>query len=346
MRHPINSKFKIRAFFTGGLFIFLSLCFHTLHAVQPASPGGSNYAWYNLTQPAPLGMNCRENYGIIKNYQNAGVRTTVQTQLQQMRANGQNRLRIPIYHMRNASGGTLLDSNGGDLSTYDKTSLTLFLSDIKAAGFHEILVGFFPVGGNNPLDWTSWSENLFLENRDLIFNLHPIIDAAKIPYRIDLMNEGAPASHQTILKQYMSRLWVDYNVEFEQNGKNKTVGFSFAAGGHTAGTVNTSTAVNRYNTAADIYAASGYGAPYVLDMHIYADIKNVLEAVNGAMTLRGDGTGLIIGETYYNNTSTWSDIQAASVGRTIWHVYQWPLSTSFGCDGHVDITPPTQYMYY
>ncbi|MEM8930237.1 MAG: hypothetical protein AAGE94_03635 [Acidobacteriota bacterium] len=313
-------------------------------AVQPVSPGGSNYAWYDLTastQPAPPGPNCREPFGVLKNYQNPGVRAIVQGQLAQMRANGQHRLRIPIFHRNNAQGGTLLRSNGGNLSSHDRTSLALFLSDVNVAGFSEILVGFFPIGPNSPLGWTSWNEPMFQENWNLIYNLRPLIAGAGIQYRIDLMNEGAPASHQTQLRQYVWKLWINYNLRF---GKADTVGFSVAAG--TSNPLDTATVVNRYNTTRDIYDSTSYGPPYLWDVHLYDSPGLKLQALDQAMNARGDSSSLIIGETFYDDAATWSAIQSTYVSRTVWHIYQWPLTPNRGCDGHVDITPPTQYRYW
>ncbi len=327
--------------------IFLGTLILTLkiaYAAQPVSPGGSNYAWYKIdatTQPALPGVNCRENYGILKNYQKANVRNIVIGQLQQMKANGQDRLRIPILHAHDAQGGTLLVSNGGNLSMYDRESLRLFLSDIKNTGFREILIGFFPVGQNSPSNWPTWNEVIFQENWNLIFRLHPIIAGAGISYRIDLGNEGAPANHQTMLKEYVKKLWINYNIVF---GKADTVGFSLAS--DTGNPLDINTVVDRYNTTTDIYISTGYGSPYVWDIHFYNNLKGKYNALDNAMTARGDTASIIIGETFYNDPTIWSEIQQINTSRTIWHVYQWPLTRSMGCDGHVDITPPLNYSYY
>jgi hypothetical protein len=55
--------------------------------------GGSDYGWYQLDSPC-----IREPYGVVYNYDTATA--TIDAQLQQMYANGQRRLRIPIYFAR------------------------------------------------------------------------------------------------------------------------------------------------------------------------------------------------------------------------------------------------------
>jgi hypothetical protein len=77
--------------------------------------GGSNYGWYNL------GPNCdREPYGVVYNYDTATA--TINAQLQQMYNNGQRRLRIPIFHARGISSGTIMDSTGGNLAPQFQTN--------------------------------------------------------------------------------------------------------------------------------------------------------------------------------------------------------------------------------
>ena len=89
--------------------------------------GGSNYAWYYLGSPCN-----REPYGVVYNYNTATA--TIDAQLQQMYANGQRRLRIPIYHARGVNTGTVMDSTGGTLAPQFMTNLTNLLAAVKSAG--------------------------------------------------------------------------------------------------------------------------------------------------------------------------------------------------------------------
>lgn len=302
-------------------------------AFAPVNPGGSNYAWYKLG--SDVGLNCREPYGIIKNYHIKGVRSVVKSQLKLMRGNGQIRLRIPIYHMRNPGGGTILNSAGGNLSSQHRTNLKDFLADIKTAGFVEVEVGFFPQSLNNPATWDAsnlgWQESRFQENWNLIVSLRPIIIGSSLHYRIDLMNEGAPANNQKQVKKYVFKLWWNYNFIF---GKTDTVGFSIIA------EVGTS----RYDNMVSEMNRTGFGLPYLWSVHVYDNITNALQNLSAHQSSAGDNRSWVIGETYYNDSATDSALSAASLRRTVWHVYQWPLTKNKGCDGHVDVTP-LNYRY-
>ena len=66
---------------------------HTTSPPPTVALGGSDYGWYQLDSPC-----IREPYGVVYNYDTATA--TIDAQLQQMYANGQRRLRIPIYFAR------------------------------------------------------------------------------------------------------------------------------------------------------------------------------------------------------------------------------------------------------
>lgn len=334
-----------------------------LHAADPIDVGGSNYAWYNINESVINNngdQNCRENFGIIANYHQQHVRSTVRQQLTAMFDNGQRRLRVPIFHATDLSTGTVLRSTGGNLQPQDRENLTSFLTDIRTAGFQEILVGFFPISQSSPKNWyrefgtsnpavKTWFYNssAMQENWNLIRNLRPIIVNVGIDYKIDLRNEGAAASNQPIDRQYASDLWSLYNSSF---GKNDTVGFSVATGSIAESTnpdpnVRGNLAVDRYTVMSQVYAETGYGAPLVWDFHAYDFLNSKISKVDAAMTAVGDNTDIIIGETFYQDTTTRSAIQNLNTSRDILAVYAWPVTTARGCDGHVDIAFPEEYIY-
>jgi hypothetical protein len=128
--------------------------------------GGSDYGWYQLDSPC-----IREPYGVVYNYDTATA--TIDAQLQQMYANGQRRLRIPIYFARGIDSGTIMDSTGGNLSSRFRANLTGLLAAIKATGFEEIEISFNPQSDNLPIQWTTFSSDYFQENWTLIQNLRP-----------------------------------------------------------------------------------------------------------------------------------------------------------------------------
>lgn len=329
---------KIIIYLTASLLMTLGA--GSAHALKTRSPGGSNYAWYSLNapyQPAPVtGQNCREPYGIIANYHLSNVRSTVLSQLSLMHQNGQRRLRIPVFHGRNLNTGTVMSSTGGDLSSTHRQNLTQFLNDIRNAGFVEIMVSFHPIGAaNDPTQWSSWSESGFQENWNLIYNLRPIIAGANILYRIDLMNEGAPTSGQTQLREYVRRMWGNYNYRF---GKADTVGFSIIGDN-----------VNRYQTMRSTMLSTPYGLPYLYSVHFYenAVAGNAITALHQAMSSRGDSQGWIIGEVLYQDMPTLSKLSSLNLGaRPVFFVLQWPITRGRGCDGHADVAPPSDFTVY
>jgi len=343
----------------------VALCFigSQIQAADPVNIGGSNYAWYNIDSSVISNnqqRNCREQFGIIANYHQQNVRNTVKQQLKTMFNNGQRKLRVPIFHSNDQTTGTVLKSTGGNLSGRDRGNLKNFLADIKAAGFNEILVGFFPVSKSNPHNWYRefgtndttnktryYNSAMLQENWNLIKNLRPIITSANINYKIDLRNEGAAASNQWVARQYASELWAYYNAAY---GKSDTIGFSVATGSKAEAanpdrSVIGNLAVDRYTTMKRVYNESGYGAPNIWDFHFYSDLDRKFAKLDAAMIANNDNTNIMIGETHYQDTTTLSHIQNIRTSRKILAIYAWPVTTSARCDGHVDVPYPAQYLY-
>ncbi len=305
--------------------------------------GGSNYGWYDLN-------GCdREPYGVLKNYHTK--KAIIDQQLADMRAAGQARLRIPIYHMRGGHwNGTILNSSGGDLSSQMRTNLTNLLAAIKQAGFSEIEVGFFPQGDNYPpgwnrnSSWTSWHESYFQENWNLIYRLQPIIANAGILYRIDLMNEGsAPSSYlgpnipyHPTWSEYARKLWINYNLRFS---KSTTLGFSIPVKTH-----DIAARVNHLNY---IYSSN---LPYLYDLHLYDNVLQGFLAADSEFDAIGlANPGWIIGETWYNDATAANDIKIGMNpwlgNRTVHYVTQWPLERNASCS-NVSVAPPLQFQNY
>ncbi len=292
--------------------------------------GGSNYGWYNL------GPSCnREPYGVVYNFNTAAA--TINAQLQQMYANGQRRLRIPIYHARGINSGTVMDSTGGNLAPQFQTNLANLLASIKAAGFLEIEVSFHPQSNNNPLEWTTFSNDYFQENWSLIQNLRPIIAAAGIPYHLDLMSEGIPPLGYDALLQYDQMLWNDYVSAF---GKADTLGFSIIADSAHVGQVST------------VYGPSAFGdqgSPQLFDVHIYDETGNSFATAFTALSSQGyQGVPWIIGEAFYNDAAeaTAQRQQANSTGQQVLYLTQWPLTSDESCSNAVNVAPPADFSNY
>lgn len=297
----------------------------------PAGPlhaGGSNYDFYNLT-----GGCDREPYGVIDSF-NAG-RDTITAQLHQMYDAGQRRLRIGIFHQHAPDSGTVMDSSSGDLSPVDRQQLTDLLAAVRAAGFQEIDVVFMPLGADDPHSWSSMNESAYQEDWGVISRLHPLIAAAGIPYRIDLLNEGMPMSDQPALRAYTQRLWADYTAAF---GSADTVGFSM-----------TVWIADRVTQMSAVY---GSNPPSVFELHLYGDSWNGDEyqqfvEADQKMTALGYHQPWIIGETYFDDGTAADGIRRAiaDTGRTVQYLTQWPLTRAQKC-ADVDQAPPVPFDAY
>ena len=298
---------------------------------DPAGPletGGSNYDFYNLT-----GGCDREPYGVIDRFDTA--RDTITAQLSQMYDAGQRRLRIGIFHQHGPDSGTVMDSSTGDLSPVDRQQLVELLAAVKSAGFQEIEVAFLPIGADDPHDWWGMSESSYQEDWGVISRLHPLIAAAGLPYRIDLLNEGMPMSDQPVLRSYAQRLWADYTAAY---GSADTVGFSMT--------------VWIADRATQLAAVYGSNPPSVFDLHLYGDSWNGDEHsqfvdADQKMNSLGYHQPWIIGETYFDDATAADGISRAiaETGRQVLYLTQWPLTRTQACSD-VDQAPPVTFAAY
>ncbi|MGC2637071.1 MAG: hypothetical protein WA294_07815 [Acidobacteriaceae bacterium] len=307
----------------------------TTHITPPstAALGGSDYGWYQLDSPC-----IREPYGVVYNYDTATA--TIDAQLRQMYANGQRRMRIPIYFAGGINSGTIMDSTGGNLSSRFRANLTNLLTAVKAAGFVEIEVSFNPQSNNQPITWTTFSSDYYNENWTLIQNLRPIIAASGIPYHTDLLNEGilplASGGYAALL-QYDQMQWNDYVAAY---GGSDTLGFSIIADAAHANSVST------------VYGASAYGnhgAPPLFDVHIYDETGISFATAYSSLASQGyTGVDWIIGEAYYNDAAEAASLrqQITSTGQTVLYLTQWPLTSGQSCSPDVDVAPAANFANY
>jgi hypothetical protein len=332
---PKSSPSAIKLF--AALALFLA-CLHcgsgssSNHLSPPlaAGLGGSNYAWYHLDPPCT-----REPYGVIYNYDTATA--TINSQLQLMYNNGQRRLRIPIYFARGLNSGTIMDSTGGNLAPQFQTNLANLLAAIKAAGFVEVEVGFFPQSNNNPVQWATFSSDYFQENWSLIQNLRPIISAAGIPYHLDLMNEGIPPPGYAPMLQYDQMLWNDYVSMF---GSSDTLGFSIIADSAHLPQVSA------------VYGPSAFGSngsPQLFDVHIYDETGASFATAFSSLNTQGYGAvPWIIGEAFYNDATEAAALrqEANSTGQKVSYLTEWPVTADRSCSPDVNVAPPADFSNY
>src|SRR4051812_20033890 len=114
------------------------------------SSGGSNYYFYKIdykVEEPPI------YHGVIAKFHEPEATRTITAQLQQMYANGQRRLRLPILHGNGLDDGINMNSAGGNLDTQSRTNLRDLLALIRGTGFHELQFSFHPQWNNDPLRW-------------------------------------------------------------------------------------------------------------------------------------------------------------------------------------------------
>lgn len=290
--------------------------------------GGSNYNWFHIE-------GCqREPYGVVANYHI--FRNEIDAQLKEMAAAGQQRLRIGIFHARNANTGTVISSTGGNLPLQQRENLRDLMISAKNAGFIEIVVGFFPQLNNGPGSWTgdSWNashEDYFQENWNLIANLMPYMRASKVKFLVDLMNEGSPPSSASYFwREYTKKLWANFTYVY---GRSETIGFSIPTN-----------SADRIAFLPELY---GPLPPYVLDFHMYGDEANQLRSIDSGLNAINWPQGIIIGESYYNDLSSATNIASAipELSRAVYFTLQWPLTRTSTCSD-VDVGPPSNFNSY
>lgn len=338
----------------------------------PLARGGSNYLWFEVdpvssTAPDPTQacIDARDPYGVLANYHRPGVRTTVRGQLQAMHDAGQRRIATGIVHLRAPAaqvvdgrfGGTLIDSTGGDLHPQIRSNLIQFLADIRSAGFVELLFRYFPQGDNTPYYWSSFSEDLFEENWQLIRNVEPLLQASGIHYRTDLMVEGMPRARfwqalgqyyvddespdRQAWSDYARRLWRNYVAEF---GHGNTVGFSFVSD---ADSVRTKARVRHAKYVYKL-ADGSMRYPPVFAMDIYGGAgtseRTMFERHHYAMNDIGLTAGWIIAESYFDDGAAADGLLAAmaSTGRRVYYFTQWAIDRHLNACG-VNVAPPSGY---
>jgi len=321
-------------------------------AVQVGAPlvsrrGGSNYNWYRVDY---YGNRCnREPYGIIKNYHqytpdgSSTVRSIVNNQLTAMYSSGQRRLRIAIFFDRYSDSGTIIQTVNGTLPQSYLNNLTNFLSDIKAAGFEEVIVGLFGLSGYRLWKHPTFDQVMLDEYWTVLQQITDTTTRSGIPYLIDLGNEMSPGGNYQPWLSLTQQIWARFVKKY---GPNNTVGFSISLGKKSADVPFRLANIKR------IY---GNTLPAILDVHIYAngDEGPVFSHVDQVLSAQGLKTlPLIIGETNYNDTTTAASLDNAirTTGRPTLYLLQWPKSRtgsqSASCDGQNVDSPLVEWSAY
>jgi hypothetical protein len=323
----------------------------------PAGRGGSNLLWHDVA-------GCeREPYGILANYHEPGIRTRVRAQLAQMRANGQERLSLGLFHVRGESDaagrvtGTVLDSSGGQLHPQQRANLQAMLADVREAGFASFLFRYHPQGGNDPRTWSGFDADRFEENARLIESIEPLLLASGLPHGTDLFVEGMPRARiielggHSIIRpdepadepwsRYARDLWARYVLSF---GTAHTVGFSFIS----------DTDDLRIDARAEhvpyVYTVGGVlTLPIAMAFDLYGtptrDEGWIFERYHRHLADEGlAALPWVIAETYYDDAAAAGAIGDAikTTGRPVLFLTQWPLRRVAACE-LLDVAPPVDY---
>ncbi|MCK7594783.1 hypothetical protein [Pseudomarimonas salicorniae] len=315
--------------------------------------GGSTHNWY------ALGPGCeREPFGIIANYHLPGVRTRVLKQLAGLRAAGQDRISVSLYHQRSPIAspdgrvtGTVLDSTGGRLHPQMEQNLLDYLLDLRFAAFSEVIFRYHPQGANDVRNEDGWNDSLRDENWSLIRSIEPLLTGAGLRHRTDLFAEGMPRArnvgsvivddvpHFEDWSDYARFVWRAYVAEF---GTANTLGFSF---------VSDSDRTRIDARAKHMDYIYGSQRPPVLGFSLYGETGGRDEGWifrEYQRQLEDEGWGAldwIITESWYNDPRAAKLIQAAigETGQPVRFLIQWPVTRDSECSRDVTEALPLRF---
>lgn len=338
------------------------LLFATSFEYPTAAAGGANYLWYQLDpvcDPAnPDDPSSREPYGLLKNYATAGVRATAQQQLATMHQRGMRSLSLGASFAHNGAGGTNINSADPIEVGMAATNLANLLADAEAAGFERVLFRFFAQGAISPSNdahtYTGSTDPLLNEYWNLVTTLRPVLVASGVPYKIDLMVEGAPRDDNSAecrafgrnckpkdkdWSQAVRELWRRYSTTY---GTADTVGFSFF--------VTTADTLRPWVRNMDYVYAGVYPDTFALDVYgINSSEADLVLTMHNLMVDYGvkygfTGAHWILSEAYNNDPVAAADFASAiaATRQPVDFLTEWPLDRAHVCN---DVTVPPPYVF-
>lgn len=252
---------------------------------------------------------------------------------------------------------------GGRLDSLTRSNLASLVSDIKAAGFTQLIFRFGPGGRLDPRYWSEWSEERYAKNRDFAFWVREFLDSLAGPeletlydlgwefatylYRPECEREPCgplPEFGQTIA--YCRRLWRDW---LERFGRENARSYGFSFGNRISYRPGRPDALVRM--VREVYDAAGY-RPYAYAFDIYPGTQWVRDYRDFFRQLRRqlDDLGerdkpIIIQEALYNDSLFAAAVRYArrELHLDIRYVMQWPASDP---SRHYTVRYPRDYSYY
>lgn len=322
--------------------------------------GGSNYHWHTLSPGC-----VREPHGVLAGYHlplpdQRTVRARVRGQLDEMRDAGMERLSFGIYFGSGIRTGTVIDSSDPVQVAQALANLELLLADTWEAGFEEILFRFFPVGAINPSS-PGFKPQLLDEYWDLVVAVRPLLVAADIDYRIDLMIEGAPRDRNPRLlpdpwkypanngwSAAVRTLWQRYHAAW---GSADSVGFSFLTDIDSR-RIRHRVRHMRYvyeGNYPPVFAADIYGSEDVPEASRFLALHEAMVREDPSGSLGWRDAEWIIAETWYDDPIAAQGLSSAiaSTGRRVLFLTHWPLDRAdLECTQDVNVAPPVDWVVY
>lgn len=374
---PVGAScvFQLRANATNGpLLGSVTVTGQQVQGVPPITTnrGGSNHNFYRNSIADPAGG---YNHGIMLHYHEAGVRETVQSQLQQMYAGGQRSLRVMVFFAH--SPGEIVTSTPAETSRKCRSTgtkscppgdeyfiplqyqnnIATYLADIRAAGFERVMVALGPqwindfMSCNKPVIPASLRDQLyagsplvnelFEEAWGVAKEVRSIVVNAGIPYLIDLGNEYIPPSNLIEFGQCAKDI-----VEGTANspGYLRFLWGRYVAAYGNQDTVGFSVIVGNSWDADNRLARMPQflsPLPSVYSLHTYTSSGDITGGLNRAYQVTGNfgRRPWIIGETDSRSPAAANAIRSFIVNRPqqqVLHVMQWP---GFNCTTEAECLP-------
>lgn len=256
----------------------------------------------------------------------------VDEDFRQMRAAGQKKLALVVWHMTHADraecAGFTVASNGGRLPQRVLDNLATLLRRAKADGYDEVQVRFAPMGDNSPDRWKGWNQAKFEENWSTIRSTVQRLRQGETPRLVFDLGVELAGRTCSSCPAYVTRLWRSYVAEF---GPRDSYGFSVAA------------APGRVRRLIETLRAGG-PLPDEIALDVYRNAgAAVARAAEEARAAGVEQPLFLIQETYYAEPETVREIVqgARRSGARIRAVMQWPVTPG----ANRNISVPRSYGY-
>jgi hypothetical protein len=310
----------------------------------PADSPGADVVGTNYTHVEFDGCGF-EGTPILLSYHRSGVREEARRQLTQMREWGASSIRILVWHMTDSGDHQwgVVSSRGGQLGMRHRQNAADFFSDVATFGFVRLTVSFAPQWSNSPIR-DVYDTRKAEENWDFISSVRRLaLLHGPTEVRFDLLNEGAPSSHDDDkafrnTAAYVQFVWRRYASAF--GVEDATIS--------AIGPASVIDRGQRLKNLIDILSTENSPPlPNWFDVHANYNAEGVAHALSSVhRTLAGEGleTPIVIGETSYNDSAVADAISAfgAQHGRPVNEVTQWYSSPPRRCN----VDPPYEVAAY